>query len=144
MPTSASHIPTLIGLGSSAHRTLTELRQFLLFSIPQCFSNIVVVNTTPRPSPLRPAQFSRDSSHMHRNSAVRGKNTPYTPPHVAGTAARATPRGGAGGIDRGDGSTRPGSSCASSSASVSASAPDTVPRGSDGSNPSSSPPPPPP
>ena len=38
-------------LGSPEHSTDTELRQFLDLSMPQCFSNAVVLNTMPSPSP---------------------------------------------------------------------------------------------
>eukprot|EP00982_Pelagococcus_subviridis_P017610 31551-Pelagococcus_subviridis.AAC.10 len=99
--------------------------------MPQCFSNAVVVITTPSSTPLLETQFSCSSVHMHRNIARRGKNTPGIPPHTTGTAANAFPRGRCGGGVRGAFGGRPGSSCSSSSSAVIASAayPLTVPRG---------------
>ena len=51
----------------SEHTMVTEVLQFLLFSIPQCLSHPVVVSTLPSPTPDTATQFSRLSSHMHRN-----------------------------------------------------------------------------
>ena len=86
MPTSSSQIP-IFTFCPPAHITEHELRQFLLFSMPQCRSNAVVVRTTPSPSPDLAAQFSRSGPHMHRNMARLARYTPSTPPHTAGTAA---------------------------------------------------------
>mmetsp|Transcript_2208 Transcript_2208/g.8496 ORF Transcript_2208/g.8496 Transcript_2208/m.8496 type:complete len:441 (-) Transcript_2208:1634-2956(-) len=120
MPTSSSQTP-IFKPGLSEHTMVTEVLQFLLFSIPQCLSHPVVVSTLPSPTPDTATQFSRLSSHMHRNMALLERKTPGCPPHRAGTAACATFLGFGGGISRGWPSARLGSSCASSSSAVMAS-----------------------
>ena len=100
-----------------AHITEHELRQFLLFSMPQCRSNAVVVRTTP--SPRRPT-WRRSSPDPVRTCTGTWRASPV---HVVDPAAH----GGhgmcwltsaAGGGSRGSPSVLPPGSCSSSSSSV--------------------------